>query len=151
MRSTNLGTGLVYARVECHPSGETAGRSSKGRLAHRRRRYWSNASGGLATLGTPVPQWARRNTRPKIDPASAISRGSGSAIDLERLVRVGPRLDDFRGRRLIVGRPGSPRAPHDTVEVTVLGFPALFWEAVVLWCGKGRAIESGRSRSGQPL
>jgi methionyl-tRNA formyltransferase len=132
-----LDTGPVYARVEVPIlPGETAA-ELKGRLSVIGAGVLvERLAGGLATLGTPVPQVGEAEYAAKIDRGELHLAWARSAIDLERLVRVGRAWTTFRGRRLIVERARVAAGPHDTVEVTVSVPGTLFEEAVV--CGVGR-------------
>jgi methionyl-tRNA formyltransferase len=100
-----LDTGPVYARVELAVlPGETAAELrarlsdiGAGLLVER-------LSGGLATLGIPVPQVGEAVYASKIDRTELQLVWERSAVDLERLVRIGRAWTTFREKRLIVER-----------------------------------------------
>jgi methionyl-tRNA formyltransferase len=129
-----LDTGPVYARLETPISpGETAAE-----LRERLARLGSallveRIAGGLATLGTPVPQVGEALYAAKIDRGELWLRWERPATGLERLVRVGRSWTTFRGKRLIVERARA--VPGATSEAD-LEPGALVGDAVV--CGTGR-------------
>jgi methionyl-tRNA formyltransferase len=100
-----LDTGPVYARVEVPIlPGETAfelrarlSRIGAGLLVER-------LAGGLATLGTPVPQEGEPVYAAKIDRSELELKWDRPAVDLDRLVRIGRAWTTFRGKRLLVER-----------------------------------------------
>jgi len=100
-----LDTGPVYARVEVPIApGETAAELKVSLSAIGAGLLVERLSGGLATLGTPVPQQGESVYAAKIDRDELRIDWERPAVELERLVRIGRAWTIFRGRRLIVER-----------------------------------------------
>jgi methionyl-tRNA formyltransferase len=140
-----LDTGPVYARVEAPIlPGQTAAELRACLAGLGAALLLERLAGGVATLGTPVPQVGEALYAAKIGRGELQLTWERSAVELERLVRVGRAWTRFRGKRLIVERarvvvaaaPGG-----DDVEASALGAarPApgtLIGSEVV--CGLGR-------------
>jgi methionyl-tRNA formyltransferase len=108
-----LDTGPVYARVEVPIlAGQTAAELRLVLADIGADLVVQRLAGGLATLGTPVPQQGEPLYASKIDRNELHLDWRRPAIELERLVRVGRAWTTFRGRRLIVERArlGNPGA-----------------------------------------
>ncbi len=112
-----LDTGPVYARVETPISPDETAAHLQLRLAHLGTTLLlDRLAGGVATLGTPVPQVGDPLYAAKIDRDERRLAWERPAVELERVVRVGRAWTTFRGKRLIVeprpcGRCGSrPRS-----------------------------------------
>jgi methionyl-tRNA formyltransferase len=132
-----LDTGPVYARVEVPIlPGETAAELKERLSLIGADLLVERLSGGLATLGTPVPQMGEAVYAAKIDRGELRMRWESPAVELERLVRIGRAWTTFRGKRLIIERaqvaPGTDSAFEldSSVPGTVVG------DTVV--CGLGR-------------
>ena len=100
-----LDTGPVYACVEVPIlSGQTATelRAQLARLGTAL--LLERLADGVATLGTPVPQEGEAVYAAKIDPAELRLDWGRSAVELDRLVRIGRSWTTFRGRRLFIVR-----------------------------------------------
>jgi len=100
-----LDTGPVYARVEVPIlPGETAP-ELRSRLADIGASLLvERLTGGVDTLGTPVPQVGDAVYAAKIDPGERRLAWERPAVELDRLVRVGRAWTTFRQKRLIVER-----------------------------------------------
>lgn len=132
-----LDTGPVYAHVEVPIlPGETAAELKERLSVIGADLLVARLSGGLATLGTPVPQMGDAVYAAKIDRGELQIRWESPAVELERLVRIGRAWTTFRGKRLIIERaqvaPGTDSALEldSSVPGTVVG------DTVV--CGLGR-------------
>jgi methionyl-tRNA formyltransferase len=144
-----LDTGPVYARVETPIGPHESAAELRARLAELGTAVLlERLRGGVATLGTPVPQTGEAVYAAKIDRDELRIAWQRPAVELDRLVRVGRAWTTFRGRRLIVerarvaadraldaqsGAPGQPDAAT-TRGGTVPG--SLFGHEVI--CGVGR-------------
>jgi methionyl-tRNA formyltransferase len=110
-----LDTGPVYACVEtpilAHETADEL-RSRLGELGTHL--VLERLAGGLTTLGTPLPQVGESVYAAKIDPGELRIDWERSAVELDRLVRIGRAWTRFRGKRLIIER----------ARVGVAGFPA---------------------------
>jgi methionyl-tRNA formyltransferase len=120
-----LDTGPVYARVEVPIlAGESAGELKLMLADIGADLLRERLAGGMATLGTPVPQQGEPVYAAKIDRNELKLDWTRPAIELERIVRVGRAWTTFRTRRLIIERarvvgsagpgpepPGGPFAP----------------------------------------
>ena len=133
-----LDTGPVYARVEVPILPGTTAEELKMELADIGADLLvERLAGGLATLGTPVPQQGEPVYAAKIDRSELKLEWSRPAVELDRLVRVGRAWTTFRGKRLIVERARL-------VETTTAGAgaPAAEWPGTLLGdevvCGEGR-------------
>lgn len=100
-----LDTGPVYARVETPISPDETAAHLQLRLAHLGTTLLlDRLAGGVATLGTPVPQVGDPLYAAKIDRDERRLAWERPAVELERVVRVGRAWTTFRGKRLIVER-----------------------------------------------
>ncbi len=100
-----LDTGPVYARIEVTVLPEETAAELKARLSDIGAGLLvERLSGGLATLGTPVPQVGEAVYASKIDRSELRLVWERPAVDLERLVRIGRAWTIFREKRLIVER-----------------------------------------------
>ncbi|MGA3352927.1 MAG: methionyl-tRNA formyltransferase [Acidimicrobiales bacterium] len=124
-----LDTGPVYSCVEVPiRPGETAA-ELKWRLADIGADLLvERLAGGIATLGTPVPQQGEAVYAAKMDRAELHLDWERPAVELERLVRVGRAWTTFRERRLIVERArvvipagGAGAEPDRLAPGTLLG------------------------------
>ena len=147
-----LDTGPVYARVEAPIlPGETAA-ELRARLASLGTALLlDRLAGGVATLGTPVPQVGEAVYAAKIDRGELQLAWQRPAVELDRLVRVGRAWTTFRGKRLIVERgrvvvgagPGGKAAGPgaDDAEAGAIGLarpvPGTLVGGEVI-CGQGR-------------
>lgn len=126
-----LDTGPVYARVEVPIlPGESASELRLCLVDIGAALLVERLSGGVATLGTPVPQEGEVLYATKIDRSELHLVWERPAVELDRLVRVGHAWTTFRGRRLIVERArvvaealGSD-APEVEAEAAPVGRPA---------------------------
>jgi len=138
-----LDTGPVFARVETPILPEETAAELRERLAGLGAALLvERLSGGVATLGTPVPQEGEAQYAAKIDRSELQLDWGRPAVEVDRLVRVGRAWTMFRGRRLIVERARVVALPGDA-ELAKVGhdsdrFPSgtLVGDAVV--CGVGR-------------
>ena len=123
-----LDTGPVYARVEASiRPGETAA-ELRARLADLGTALLlERLAGGVATLGTPVPQRGEALYAAKIDSGERRLAWQRSAVELDRLIRIGRTWTTFRGKRLIVERARVARArnPADKLRYPVMKAPRL--------------------------
>lgn len=100
-----LDTGPVYARVETPIlPGQTAAELRACLAGLGTALLLERLAGGVATLGTPVPQAGEALYAAKIDRGELQLTWERPAVELERLVRVGRAWTRFRGKRLIVER-----------------------------------------------
>jgi methionyl-tRNA formyltransferase len=110
-----LDTGPVYARVEAPILPDQTAAGLRARLAELGTALLlERLAGGVATLGTPVPQTGEALYAAKIDRDELRLAWQRPAVELDRLVRVGRAWTTFRGKRLIVERArvataGPPR------------------------------------------
>ncbi len=133
-----LDTGPVYARVEVPILPGTTAEKLKMELADIGADLLvERLAGGLATLGTPVPQQGEPVYAAKIDRSELKLEWSRPAVELDRLVRVGRAWTTFRGKRLIV-----ERARLVETATAGAGGPAAQWPGTLLGdevvCGEGR-------------
>ncbi len=100
-----LDTGPVYARVEAPIlPGETA-EELRARLADLGTALLlERVAGGVATLGTAVPQTGEALYAAKIDGGELRLVWQRPAVELDRLIRIGRTWTTFRGKRLIIER-----------------------------------------------
>ncbi len=117
-----LDTGPVYARVEASiRPGETAA-ELRARLADLGTALLlERLAGGVATLGTPVPQRGEALYAAKIDSGERRLAWQRSAVELDRLIRIGRTWTTFRGKRLIVERARVARGAEPGGQVAVPG------------------------------
>jgi len=100
-----LDTGPVYARVEAPIlPGQTAAELRACLADLGTALLLERLAGGVATLGTPVPQVGEALYAAKIDRCELRLTWQRPAVELDRLVRVGRAWTTFRGKRLIVER-----------------------------------------------
>ena len=100
-----LDTGPVYARVEAPIlPGQTAAELRACLADLGTALLLERLAGGVATLGTPVPQVGEALYAAKIDRSELRLDWRRPAVGLDRLVRVGRAWTTFRGKRLIVER-----------------------------------------------
>jgi methionyl-tRNA formyltransferase len=100
-----LDTGPIYARVEVPIlPGETAAELKLVLAGIGADMLVERLAGGVATLGTPVPQHGEPVYAAKIDPSELRIDWGRPAIELDRLVRIGRAWTTFRGKRIIVER-----------------------------------------------
>jgi methionyl-tRNA formyltransferase len=98
-----LDTGPVYARVETPIlPGESAKALGDRLAALGSALLVESLSAGVSSLATPVPQSGEPTYAAKIAPAELRIDWSRTAVEIERLVRVGRAWTTFRGRRLII-------------------------------------------------
>ena len=101
----SLDTGPIYDRVEVPIlPGETAAELKHTLAGIGADMLVEHLAGGLATLGTPVPQHGEPVYAAKIDPGELRIDWKRPAFEVDRLVRIGRAWTTFRGRRLIVER-----------------------------------------------
>ena len=113
-----LDTGPVYARVEASiRPGETAA-ELRARLADLGAALLlERLAGGVATLGTPVPQSGEALYAAKIDSSELRLAWQRPAVELDRLIRIGRTWTTFRGKRLIVERARVARGAEPGGQV----------------------------------
>jgi len=138
-----LDTGPLYARVETAIGPEETAASLRLRLAQLGSELLvGRLAGGVATLGTPVPQTGDAVYATKIEPSELRIAWERSAVELHRLVRVGRAWTTFRHKRLIVERArvvAVARGDDATDGSSRIASPAsgtLLGDEVV--CGDGR-------------
>jgi methionyl-tRNA formyltransferase len=154
-----LDTGPVYARIEVPILPGATARELKLTLADIGADLLvARLSGGLATLGTPVPQQGEAVYAAKIDPGELHLDWQRPGVELERVVRIGRAWTTFRGRRLIVERAQFNAQLPDgdgALERPGHGRPApgtLFGDEVVCGVGSLELIEvRPEGRSPQPF
>jgi len=145
-----LDTGPVYARAETPIGPDETAEYLRRRLAEMGATLLvERLQGGLATLGTPIPQSGEPTYAAKIAPAELRIDWSRPAVEIERLVRVGRAWTTFRGSRLIVWE-SSPAAGHDVPEPPSEIRPGSLADGHVLtgdgWLGIGVVQPEGRQR-----
>ena len=139
-----LDTGPVYARVEAPILPRETGAELRARLAALGTALLlERLAGGVATLGTPVPQAGEALYAAKIDRDELRLAWQRPAFELERLVRVGRAWTTFRGKRLIVERArlAADGAPGDDAQAPEKGLARSLPGTLVggqVICGQGR-------------
>ncbi|MGO9582781.1 MAG: methionyl-tRNA formyltransferase [Acidimicrobiales bacterium] len=100
-----LDTGPVYARVEVPIlPGQTASELRVTLASIGADLLVQRLAGGVATLGTPVPQVGEAVYARKIERSELELEWARPAVELDRVVRVGRAWTTFRGKRFIVER-----------------------------------------------
>jgi methionyl-tRNA formyltransferase len=107
-----LDTGPVYARVETPIlPGESAKALGDRLAALGSALLVESLSAGVSSLATPVPQSGEPTYAAKIAPAELRIDWSRTAVEIERLVRVGRAWTTFRGSRLILWEASLATGP----------------------------------------
>jgi len=107
-----LDTGPVYARVETPIlPGESAEALGDRLAALGSALLVESLSAGVSSLATPVPQSGEPTYAAKIAPAELRIDWSRTAVEIERLVRVGRAWTTFRGSRLILWEASLATGP----------------------------------------
>ena len=123
-----LDTGGVYARAEV-PIGPREGVGElRARLAVLGAELLVTTlagveQDGLGALGDPEPQRGEPTYAPKIDPSELELRWDRSAVELDRVVRLGRAHTTFRGRRLGVLEAVPRNEPGGDVPLTATRRP----------------------------
>ncbi|MGD0944998.1 MAG: methionyl-tRNA formyltransferase [Acidimicrobiales bacterium] len=100
-----LDTGPVYARVEVPIlPGQIASELRVTLASIGADLLVQRLAGGVATLGTPVPQVGEAVYARKIERSELELKWARPAVELDRVVRVGRAWTTFRGKRFIVER-----------------------------------------------
>jgi methionyl-tRNA formyltransferase len=151
-----LDTGPVYARVEVPIlPGETAAGLKLTLTDVGADLLVERLAGGLATLGTPVPQQGEAVYAAKIDRNELKLDWVRPAIELERLVRVGHAWTTFRAKRLIVARARAVNTGEVEQGEPATGAKApgsVLGDEVVCGVGRLELLEvRSEGRSAQPF